>query len=120
VGNTIQVDNNYGKPPTQRFRYPRPASIMYLTCFTDDPNGLRWGAWYNPGNTAEYISIFYDMWRPTNVIGGVGLGDTMAQRIAPKRHGNTGANAMFLDGHARFAKSDELTNINTWDDGDYR
>jgi prepilin-type N-terminal cleavage/methylation domain-containing protein/prepilin-type processing-associated H-X9-DG protein len=119
VGNTVQVDSNAGKPPTQRFRYPRPADVMYLTCFTDDPAGLRWGSWYNPGSTSEYISIFYDMWRPTNVIGGTGLDDTRAQRIAINRHGR-GANAVFLDCHARFAPAAELTNINTWDDGDYR
>jgi prepilin-type processing-associated H-X9-DG protein len=92
---------------------------MYLTCFTDDPNGLRWGSWYATGNPDEYISIFYDMWRATNVTGGVGLTDTTAQRIAVNRHGN-GANAVFLDGHARHSNADELTNVTNWDDGDYR
>jgi prepilin-type N-terminal cleavage/methylation domain-containing protein/prepilin-type processing-associated H-X9-DG protein len=112
------VDNNAGKPPTQRFRYLNPSAIMYLTCFVDDPNGLRWGSWYQAGNPDEYISIFYDMWRATNVTG-PDLSDTTAQRIAVKRHGN-GANAVFLDGHARFAPGTELTDVNNWDDGDYR
>jgi prepilin-type processing-associated H-X9-DG protein len=118
-GNTVVLDTQYGNPPTQRFRYVNPSAIMYLTCFTDDPNGLRWGVWYNSGWPDEHIAIFYDMWHSTNVTGGVGLSDTMAQRVAPKRHGN-GANAVFLDGHARHAPSDELTNVSNWDDGDYR
>jgi prepilin-type N-terminal cleavage/methylation domain-containing protein/prepilin-type processing-associated H-X9-DG protein len=112
------VDNNAGKPPTQRFRYLNPSNIMYLTCFVNDPNGLRWGSWYQAGNTDEYISIFYDMWRATNVTG-PDLSDTTAQRIAVGRHGN-GANAVFLDDHARHAAADELTNVSNWDDGDYR
>src|SRR5262245_16131520 len=119
TGNFIRVDDNAGKPPTQRFRYIRPASIMYLTCFTDDPNGLRWGQWYDAGNDEAYISIFYDMWRSTNVTGGVGLDDTRAKRIAVNRHVK-GANAVFLDGHARHSNPDELVNVSTWDDEDYR
>jgi prepilin-type processing-associated H-X9-DG protein len=43
----------------------------------------------------------------------------MIQRIAPKRHGN-GSNALFLDGHARIVKAEDLTSIGRWDDGDYR
>jgi prepilin-type N-terminal cleavage/methylation domain-containing protein/prepilin-type processing-associated H-X9-DG protein len=112
------VDNNAGKPPTQRFRYINPSTIMYLTCFVDDPSGLRWGSWYGPGITDEYTSIFYDMWRATNVTG-PDNDNTTAQRIAVKRHGN-GANAMFLDCHARHAVKDELINVRNWDDGDYR
>ena len=40
------------------------------------------------------------------------------QRIAPKRHFD-GANAVFLDGHAEYLKSDKLLNLERWDDGDY-
>src|SRR5437899_3129627 len=64
------VDTQYGKPPTQRFRYVNPSAIMYLTCFVDDPNGLRWGVWYNSGWQDEKIAIYYDMWHATNVVGG--------------------------------------------------
>jgi prepilin-type N-terminal cleavage/methylation domain-containing protein/prepilin-type processing-associated H-X9-DG protein len=112
------VDNAAGKPPTQRFRYINPSGIMYLTCFVDDPSGLRWGTWYNSGWPDEQIAIYYDMWRATNVTG-PDNDPTTAQRIAVKRHSN-GANAVFLDGHARHALSDELTTVSNWDDGDYR
>jgi prepilin-type N-terminal cleavage/methylation domain-containing protein/prepilin-type processing-associated H-X9-DG protein len=107
------------KPPTALSRYVRTSDVIYLTCFTDDPNGLRWGSWYNPGNSELFISVFYDLWRPSNVTGVGGTTPETAQRIAPKRHGN-GANALFLDGHASFVRGDELSNVNNWDDGDYR
>jgi prepilin-type N-terminal cleavage/methylation domain-containing protein/prepilin-type processing-associated H-X9-DG protein len=113
------VDANFGKPPTQRFRYVNPSNIMYLTCFVDDPNGLRWGTWYQSGWPDEQIALYYDMWHSTNVTGGNGLDFVHAQRVAANRHGN-GANAVFLDGHARHADSQELTTVSNWDDGDYR
>lgn len=108
-----------GKPPTQRFKVTRPSSVMYLTCFIDDPNGQRWGSWYAPGNTVLNISIFYDMWRTSNVDGVGGTNPTTTQRVAPKRHG-TGANALYMDTHAEATRAEVLTNPRNWDDGDYR
>jgi prepilin-type N-terminal cleavage/methylation domain-containing protein/prepilin-type processing-associated H-X9-DG protein len=113
----VVTDN--GKPPTQMSRYFKPSGTIYLTCFTDDPNGLRWGSWYAPGNGELYISIFYDMWRASNVNGIGGTSNTMAQRIAVNRHGK-GAPVLFMDSHVRHSPPDELTNLNTWDDGDHR
>ncbi|MFZ4575825.1 MAG: type II secretion system protein [Phycisphaerales bacterium] len=107
------------KGPTPLSRYIAPDRTMYLTCFVDDPSGLRWGNWYNPGNTEAYISIFYDMWRTSNVDGIGGTAPETAQRIAVNRHGR-GANAIFLDGHALIRSAADLTTIANWDDGDYR
>jgi prepilin-type N-terminal cleavage/methylation domain-containing protein/prepilin-type processing-associated H-X9-DG protein len=111
---------NRGKPPTRIGKYTRPTSkIVFLSCFTDDPGGQRWGAWYS-GNAPEInISIFYDLWNASNVTG-IGASDnTTWQRTAPRRHGN-GANAVFFDGHAQSLTRDEITDITLWDDGDYQ
>ena len=37
---TVYVDENECKPPTQLMRMLRPESVMYLTCFSDDPGNL--------------------------------------------------------------------------------
>lgn len=110
---------NDSKPPTPTNKYIRPSQTMYLTCFTDDPNGLRWGNNYAPGNSNLTVSIFYDMWRISSVDGSGATTPTEAQRVAPKRHGN-GSNALFMDTHAKFVTGPELTRANNWDDGDYR
>lgn len=110
---------NVGKPPTPLHKYTRPtSSIIYLSCFTDDPQGARFGAWYGAGNTEAMIAIYYDMWNKSNV-DGVGSSDyTTWQRTAPMRH-SRGANAMYFDGHAATMKRDDVLNIANWDDGDY-
>jgi prepilin-type N-terminal cleavage/methylation domain-containing protein/prepilin-type processing-associated H-X9-DG protein len=114
------VATDMSKGPTPVHRYIRPAQTAYLTCFTDDPNGVRWGNNYNPGNDELRIAIFYDMWRISSVTGSLGDTDpTTSPRIAPKRHGN-GANVMFMDTHAAFVAGTDLRNPNMWDDGDYR
>ncbi|MCC6285408.1 MAG: prepilin-type N-terminal cleavage/methylation domain-containing protein [Phycisphaerales bacterium] len=107
-----------GKPPTRMTRYKWADRVMYLTCFTDDPAGFRWGNNYAPGNDELQISIFYDLWNPSSV---TGLGPdtpTEAQRVAPRRHTN-GANVVYLDGHAALVPGRDLTNPKNWDDGDY-
>jgi len=113
------VATNESKPPTKMFRYIRPAQTAYLTCFTDDPNGIRWGNNYAPGNSELLISIFYDMWRISSVTGQGPNTPTEAQRIAPKRHG-TGANVLYLDTHATIVAANKVVVPALWDDGDYR
>lgn len=113
------VVSSVSKGPTQLSRYTRPDRTMYLTCFVDDPSGLRWGSWYAGGASELGIAIYYDMWRTSNVDGVGGNDNTTAQRVAAKRHGR-GANALFLDGHAAIRPGDELTRVTNWDDGDYR
>jgi len=109
-----------GKPPTTLNRYTRPtSSIIYLSCFTDDPNGTRYGSWYSGGAFEINIAIYYDMWNPTNITGPSGTDNTRAQRTAPNRHGR-GANAMYFDGHASTLPARDVTNLASWDDGDYR
>jgi len=107
-----------GKPPTPMHRYTHTSTTMYLTCFTDDPSGLRWGSWYSAGNSDLDVAVYYDMWRSTNVEGGSTV-HTEAQRVAVNRHGN-GAAAMFLDGHANRVSGVELAKAKNWDDGDYK
>ena len=107
------------RPPLKLSRYATPSSTMYLTCLTDDPNGMRWGTWYATTNTELQIAIYYDMWRSSNVNGIGGADATTWQRVAVNRHGR-GANAAFCDGHARFARPEELMDLKNWDDGDYR
>lgn len=116
-GNPTATD--ISKPPTPIFRYTRPSSTAYLTCFTDDPSGLRWGNNYSPGNDELRISIFYDMWRISSVNGTASSDPTTAQRVAVRRHGN-GANIMYLDAHAGAAPGTVVADPKTWDDGDYR
>jgi len=110
---------NAGKPPTQLQKYVHTSKTVYLTCFTDDPQGLRWGFFYSPGNPELTISIYYDLWNPSNITNPNATDPTQAQRVAVKRHGN-GANANFIDGHAQFMRGDLLTTISLWDDGDYK
>lgn len=117
--NGVPTATDISKPPTPIFRYTRPSITAYLTCFTDDPNGLRWGNNYSPGNDELRISIFYDMWRISSVNGTNSTDPTTAQRVAVKRHGN-GANILYLDTHANAAPGSVVANPATWDDGDYK
>lgn len=113
------VVSSIAKGPTPLRRYLAPDRTMFLTCFVDDPNGLRWGSWYNGSLSELNIAIYYDMWRTSNVDGIGGSTPETAQRIAVNRHGR-GANAVFLDGHALARPAIELTTVANWDDNDYR
>ncbi len=108
-----------GKPPTRASKYIRPADTIYLTCFTDDPLGVRSSDWYSQPTNALRISIYYDMWAISNVVGVAGNDDTRIQRVAVNRHGR-GANVIFLDGHARFQPAERLVDPDLWDDFDHR
>ncbi|MBX3358212.1 MAG: DUF1559 domain-containing protein [Phycisphaeraceae bacterium] len=112
------VINQYAKRPTPMHRYQRPYDTLYLACFTNDTTQVHATQWYGFGSTNWTIAIAYDMHHAENVVGGSNT-PQYTQRVAPNRHGN-GANGMFLDGHAVLVKARELTDINRWDDGDYR
>lgn len=117
---TVYVDEVECKPPTQLSRLLRPESVMYLTCFADDPQNLRAGNTYATGNSDMHISIFYDMRRVSNVNGPNSGGDvTFLRRTAPNRH-ITGANVVHLDGHATTRKADDILTLSNWEDGEYR
>jgi prepilin-type N-terminal cleavage/methylation domain-containing protein/prepilin-type processing-associated H-X9-DG protein len=107
-----------GKPPSPLHRYTRPASaILYLTCFTDDPGGARFGAWYG-SNTEATIAIYYDMWNEGNVNRGSSSDPTTSQRTSPERH-TKGSNCLWFDGHAATVARQYVLTVTNWDDGDY-
>jgi prepilin-type N-terminal cleavage/methylation domain-containing protein/prepilin-type processing-associated H-X9-DG protein len=109
---------NVGKPPTPMFKYTRPtSSIIYLTCFTDDPQGTRFGSWYG-SNPESKTAIYYDMWNQSNVDGSQQGDPSVIQRTAPVRH-TRGSNVLYFDGHAATLPKAEVTDITKWDDGDY-
>ncbi len=118
-GATMALATNQGKPPTRMGRYTWPSRTAYLTCFTDDPNGVRWGNNYQPSNDELEISVFYDMWRVSSVNGQGPQTATEAQRIGTRRHG-AGPNVLFLDSHASIIPAARVVVLSMWDDGDYR
>lgn len=108
-----------GKPPTRLSNLPKPSDTIFLTCFTEDPNGQRWGSWYSGNPSDVVIAIYYDMWAASNISGINGYSHQTWQRTAPNRHGH-GANAVSMDGHAKWMPSDQVVDVNRWEDGDYR
>jgi prepilin-type processing-associated H-X9-DG protein/prepilin-type N-terminal cleavage/methylation domain-containing protein len=113
------VLNSIAKKATKMGRYPRPSDCIWLSCFTDDANSVHANNWYFAGQTNFALAMVYDLHDEPNVTGSMPNSPTLNQRIAPKRHGN-GANAAFLDGHAKWVVGTELTTIPRWEDGDYR
>jgi prepilin-type N-terminal cleavage/methylation domain-containing protein/prepilin-type processing-associated H-X9-DG protein len=113
------VTNSKAKKPTPLNRYIRPTDTMYLACFTDDPQGIHSNFWYASGATNWSVAVPYDMHSPTNVTGGNNT-PQYSQRVAPRRHYGTGANAVYLDGHAAFMPAAVITKLSSWDDYDYR
>lgn len=118
---TTYVDEVECKPPVRLSQLFRSDSVLYLTCFADDP-GNRRSANYNATAATDLdLAIFYDIRRLTNINGQELTGDpTSWRRTAPKRHGGRGANALYMDGHASFIEGSKLLDVNTWDDGHYR
>jgi prepilin-type N-terminal cleavage/methylation domain-containing protein len=120
VNNALVADENECKPPIQLSRLYRTSSVLYLTCFEDDPGNLRSNNYNNTATSDMYLSIFYDIRYVSNINGPEAGGNpTLWRRIAIKRHG-IGANAMYMDGHASLTAARDLMDVNTWDDGDYR
>jgi prepilin-type N-terminal cleavage/methylation domain-containing protein/prepilin-type processing-associated H-X9-DG protein len=118
---TTYVDEIECKPPVVLSRMIRPSETMYLTDFADDPQGVRAGTTYAAANTQLRISIFYDMRYVSNVNGpdSGGFDPNSLRRTAPRRHVN-GANVVFLDGHAKLRRADDILLLSNWEDGDYR
>lgn len=112
-------DSSKRKGPTQLAHMPRPASTLYLSDFFDDDRGLilREVSTGNPVDRS--IAHLYDLWHPDHVTIGGRTDILHIDRTAPDRH-DGGANAVYLDGHAKFVTSSFLTKIPSWDDGDYR
>lgn len=92
---------------------PFPFETLYLTSYTDDPNGTYYNQLYRPNANDWQIAIYYDVWRLSHV-----TGNDNVRRIDPRRHGD-GANTIFLDGHAVLNKTDWILDPANWNDGVY-
>jgi len=101
----------YAKGPTPMSRIPRPADVLYIACFADDAAGTLANQWYNNAVSNADVATFYDMGEVNDVVRGPN------QRVAPNRHGN-GANAVYIDGHARLVVAASIQKIDFWNDGD--
>jgi prepilin-type N-terminal cleavage/methylation domain-containing protein/prepilin-type processing-associated H-X9-DG protein len=113
------VVNGFAKKPTPMNRYKWPTRTLYLSCFADDPAGIHSSYWYGAGANNFGLGLAYDMHHASNITGGDNT-PIYSQRVAPKRHGNAGANGLFLDGHATIVASAQVSSVDFWDDGDYR
>jgi prepilin-type N-terminal cleavage/methylation domain-containing protein/prepilin-type processing-associated H-X9-DG protein len=115
------VNESECQPPMQLSQLPRTSSVLYLTCFENDPGNLRSDNYNNTASTDLHLAIFYDIRYVVNINGPVtGTGTpTSWRRVATNRHGN-GANAVYLDGHAEATPASKLLDLNTWDDGEYK
>ncbi len=93
-------------------RGPFPASTMYLTAYSEDPNNRYYDQIYTPDATDFTISQTYDLFRRVHV-----NGNENQIRQLPTRHGS-GANVLYLDGHADSRLAGELLKIENWMDHD--
>jgi len=105
--------------PTPLSRHQRPADTIYLSCFTDDTRGVYADFFRTTDGTDMARAQMFDAWLSDHVIPGGRIDYFHTDRFAPNRHGN-GANAAFLDGHARASPARELIDPVSWDDGIYR
>jgi prepilin-type N-terminal cleavage/methylation domain-containing protein/prepilin-type processing-associated H-X9-DG protein len=113
------VMNSIAKKATKMSRYPRPWDCIWMSCFAEDPALVHSNAWYQPSQTNTQVAQHYDLHEESNLTNSMPNNPIYIQRIAPKRHAN-GANATFLDGHARLEKAELLVTLRRWEDGDYR
>jgi prepilin-type N-terminal cleavage/methylation domain-containing protein/prepilin-type processing-associated H-X9-DG protein len=111
--------NEIAKKATKLSRYLRPDDCIWMSCFADDRDSVHSGAWYRQNQTNTQVAQHYDLHELSNLDGSVPNNPVYIQRISPRRHG-TGANALFLDGHARIERAQTLITLARWDDGDYR
>lgn len=108
--------NTLPKGPTPLFKCARPVDTLYLSCFTDDPDGSMAVNFVDNAVSDHALATGYDMAFARNVTGG-GTG-LESQRVGWRRHGS-GCNALYLDGHAQIVATDKIQKIESWDDGDY-
>lgn len=114
-----KIVDGKGKGPTKMGEYPRPSSVIYLSCFADDPSNIQSIDWYRTSNDEKEIAVFYDTQRASQITGiGGQTNELTKQRIAPLRHGST-TNAVYLDGHAAPVQGSEIVKVPLWDDGVY-
>jgi len=119
-GIVLPFGSGLGKGPTRRDWLPSPAKTLYLSGFRHDPQRELSDLFYDDFSTNWSVAIFYDLWTKTNVTGGdQPFGPTADRRVEPNMHGDT-ANGLFLDGHAEAVRGDRITDVDTWDDLDYR
>jgi prepilin-type N-terminal cleavage/methylation domain-containing protein/prepilin-type processing-associated H-X9-DG protein len=110
-------NDNLRRGPARLSNFPRPVETLYITDFAEDRNQTYFNTWYAGGTSAHDLQIaqYYDIWELTQFNGA----NPAAIRIFPKRHPG-GANAVFLDCHARQVPPDIIIKVRTWDDGLYR
>lgn len=108
----FEGDHLYRRGPTPFARIHFPEDTCYLGELGDDASGAMLWDVLSDGPRDIDRAQRYDIWAREQIVNG------SAQRIAPKRHGRSG-NLAFMDGHARGVKSEQIVDINTWDDRDY-
>ncbi len=117
-----KIKDGAGEPPMKMAAYKLPANTLYLSCFNDDPTGAQSNGWYSGGGERN-IAVYYDTLRASHIEGlgadGNGGNELTRRRIAPQRH-TAGPNVLFVDGHAARVTREFITDIDNWDDLDYR
>ncbi|RMH13117.1 MAG: DUF1559 domain-containing protein [Planctomycetota bacterium] len=101
------------KPATRITRVVTPSSVFWMACFSDDDRGYHYDMAYGDDPDEFHIAIFYDVFLKRHV-----RPHPTQSRVGLKRHGN-GANALHFDGHAEHVTSDELSNLDSWNDLDW-
>jgi prepilin-type N-terminal cleavage/methylation domain-containing protein/prepilin-type processing-associated H-X9-DG protein len=90
-------------------KFQRPTDTLYLVDNEDaEPGDLR----FVTDLTAPASRIFSDVWQPAHLAyTGSGRRITLSptRRVAATRHGNKGSNILYIDGHAGFKESTEIT-----------
>jgi len=104
------------KPATKRYAMPFTSSVYYLTGYTEDEDGGYYRGIYRPNATNWRVAVFYDA-RARN--GFHVRQDSGGRRTEPHRHGS-GANILFMDGHASFTRAEDMDDETNWIDLDFR
>ncbi|MBK7403603.1 MAG: prepilin-type N-terminal cleavage/methylation domain-containing protein [Phycisphaerales bacterium] len=104
------------KAPNRLTEIFRASEKVYLTDYAIDEDGSNWQDVEAQGDDDFGIALFYDCRTRQNVTGDP---NPQNQRIAPRRH-NDGAAGLYFDGHGALIAAADITQLDTWDDGDYR
>ncbi len=115
--NAPRIDPNR-KPATPMAKMLYPSKTLYLTDFADDERRIQTPDWYQSSYYTNNVAVHYDAFQSSH-LSDTGRGNAMAKfRLQPDRHSN-GANALFLDGHAKLVEEQILVDPNTWNDYNY-